>query len=66
MRVFPPKIPILGTYRRVCARCGFEYLRSELVKETWSNLIVCPDCLYPEPEHLKKRKIIKEKPFKRD
>jgi hypothetical protein len=66
MSTYPTNRYVPGTYKRECARCGTDHLRSEMVKERWSGLVVCKRCLYPEPQHLKPRRKIKEKPFKRD
>ncbi len=56
---------VSGTYWRECDRCGFDYLRKELVKE-WTGLIVCRECNDPLPREMKRIPNFKEKPFKRD
>lgn len=65
MKVYPTNRYVPGTYKRSCDVCGFSYLRSEM-KKRWDNLIVCDEDFEPKPEHLRKRRPIRIKPFKRD
>ena len=56
MRVYPERRYIAGDYKDTCQRCGWDYLRSELTKETRTGAIVCRRCLDPihpcdEPKH---------------
>ena len=40
---------IVGDYKVICDRCGFERLASDC-KMTWDNLFVCTDTCW-EPKH---------------
>lgn len=62
-RVYPLTRYVSGTYKRECDVCGWDYLRSEL-KKRYDGLIVCTKDWWPEPERLRKRVKIKERPFK--
>lgn len=65
MQRYPLNRFVPGTYKRECDDCGFDFLRSQL-KKRWDGFIVCVKCWEPKPEHLRKRKLRPEKPFKRD
>jgi len=47
MRVYPTNRYIPGDYKRSCDRCGFDHLRSELIKERRTGLVVCEGCADP-------------------
>jgi formylmethanofuran dehydrogenase subunit E len=43
VRVWPRNRFVAGTHKRECDRCGFDFLRSEMLRE-WNGKIVCSDC----------------------
>ncbi len=43
--MYPLNRYVPGTYKRECDRCGFDFLRSQLVVERGTGFIVCKDCL---------------------
>jgi len=67
MPVYPKNRYVPGTYKRECDRCSFDFLRSELVIERRTLLIVCPQCHDPRVERDKpQRKKRIEEYFERD
>jgi hypothetical protein len=64
-RIYPRNRYVPGTYKRECAICGFDFLRSEMRKQ-WNGLVVHSKCFDTKPKHLRKRRHIRERPFKRD
>jgi len=66
MRQYPLNRYVPGTYKRECDRCGWDYLRTELVREYDTNLLVCPSCLFEPDPRLHKTNNITEQPFKGD
>jgi hypothetical protein len=50
MSVYPKNRYVPGTYKRPCDRCAFDFLRSQLVKERRTGLIVCQECHDPYVE----------------
>ena len=46
-RTYPRNRYVPGTYKRTCDRCGFDFLRNELVKEPNTGLLVCRKDLDP-------------------
>ena len=54
-----------GDYWRECDVCGFDYLRSKLVKR-WDNAIVCKKDNDPRPRSMKPKSKPKESSFRRD
>lgn len=55
MRQWPLNRFVSGTYKRECDRCGFDYLRSELMKEPDTGYIVCSKCYDPHDPQLDKK-----------
>jgi len=53
--IYPTNRYVPGTYKTQCTRCGFDTLRSKMLKEPDTNLIVCPDCFDPANPRLKPR-----------
>lgn len=53
---YPLNRYIKGTYKRMCDRCGFDFLRSELKKE-YTGLVVCKKCYLEKPDQEKGFKI---------
>lgn len=64
MRVWPKNRYVPGDYKRECDVCGFDFLRSELMKR-WDGAIVCKYDWEEKDPQLTKR-VHKEGPFKRD
>jgi hypothetical protein len=65
-RIYPENRYVPGTYKRECDRCGFDYLRSQMVEEEDTKLIVCKQCVdIKHPRSYPKRKY-GERPFKKD
>lgn len=46
--MYPINRLVLGTYKRTCDVCGFDFLRIQLTKR-WDGLIVCSKCYLPKP-----------------
>lgn len=65
MRIYPTNRFVPGTYKRECDVCGFQYLRSELLKR-WDGAIVCREDWEEEDTRYKNRSKPREQPFKRD
>ena len=65
MREYPKNRWVAGTYKRECDICGWDYLRSEMLK-TWDNLIVCRKDYEPKHTRLLNRSRLKERPFRQD
>lgn len=66
MRQYPTNRIVWGTYKRECDRCGFDFLRTEMVKDRY-GFVVCPKCYdselaWGESTHT----VPVDKPFKRD
>ena len=62
-KTYPKKRYVSGTYKRICDNCGFDFLRSELVKQ-YNNFIVCMRCKDPRsrlerPRHRRKTKVLR-------
>lgn len=47
MRQWPKNRYVVGDQKDTCARCGFDYLNSELVEEERTGLMVCSHCYDP-------------------
>lgn len=47
MREYPKDRFVPHTYKRECDRCGWDYLRTELMNEERTGLIVCASCYDP-------------------
>jgi hypothetical protein len=47
MRTWPKDRYVPGDYKDTCARCGTDYLHSELVKEKRTGSWVCSHCFDP-------------------
>jgi len=47
MRQYPENRYVPNTYKRECDECGFDYLRSEMIKDHLGK-IVCPQCYDPK------------------
>lgn len=56
MKQYPLNRYVPGTYKKECDRCGFDFLRSELQKESDTGSIVCKSCLDPHDEQLNSKK----------
>lgn len=48
MRSYPSNRFVSGTRKTECARCGFDYLQSELIKEPVTGYLVCSECFDPK------------------
>ncbi len=47
MRVYPTNRYVPGAQKKECARCGFDYLTTELIEEEATGLMVCSKCYDP-------------------
>lgn len=47
MRQYPENRYVPGTYKRECDECGFDFLRSEMIKDS-KGKIVCSACYDPK------------------
>ena len=56
MRQYPLNRWVAGTYKKECARCGWDYLRSELQRDPNTNSLVCFRCIDPPKRVVKARK----------
>jgi hypothetical protein len=65
MRKYPLKRYVLGTFKRECDVCGFDYLRIQL-RERYDGLIVCDKDWEEEPRDWKKQVTRAERPVKID
>ena len=62
-RQYPLNRYVLGDYKRSCDRCGWDYLRSELIKE-WNGFIVCKERCFEPKQPLLDPPVIIERPLK--
>lgn len=57
MRYYPLHRWVAGAKKQECARCGFDFVTTELVFEERTGYMVCPKCYDPQhPQDFKKRK----------
>jgi hypothetical protein len=47
MHVYPLNRYVPGDQKDTCSRCGFDYLKSQLVEEERTGLMVCSHCYDP-------------------
>lgn len=47
MHVYPLNRYVAGDQKDTCARCGFDYLKSQLIEEERTGLMVCNKCYDP-------------------
>jgi len=47
VRSWPLNRYVVGDRKATCARCGFDYLLSQLVEEERTNTLVCSHCYDP-------------------
>jgi len=47
--IYPTYRFVPGTQKYTCARCGCDGVRSEMIKEQHTGLIVHPNCSDPKP-----------------
>lgn len=68
VRKYPLKRWKQGDYKVNCERCGWDYLRSELVKEDITGALVCTkiDCVDPPAPRLRRRYFPVERPIRKD
>ena len=73
-RFYPLRRWVAGTYKRECDICGFDFLRSEMIKLSddlpTKGLVVCKECADSQDTRLARRKVKynkrRERPFRRD
>ena len=69
MKMYPLRRYVPGTYKRECDICGFDGLRSDMIKDQ-DDFIVCPPCFTDVDNRRrtrhKKHIVVNERPFKRD
>mgnify|MGYP001586535946 CR=1 FL=1 len=62
---YPTNKFVPNTYKRECDVCGFDFLRSELIKD-WQGRIVCRADFEVRHPRDYPRRARKEKPFRRE